>query len=135
MFAIKRIDHLGIAVKNLDESLKFYENTLGLKVKRTEVVEDQKVRVAFIQVGETNFEVMESTSPEGTVAKFIAKNGEGIHHLALNVDSIDNALKDMKEKNVRLIDQEPRLGAGGARIAFVHPKETYGVLLELCEHH
>lgn len=135
MFTIKKIDHLGIAVKNLSETLKFYEETLGLKITKTEIVEDQKVKVAFIPVGETNLEIMESTSPDGTVAKFIDKNGEGLHHVALNVDNIDNALKAMKEKNVRLIDQEPRLGAGGARIAFIHPKETKGVLLELSEHH
>lgn len=135
MFTIKKIDHLGIAVKNLSETLKFYEETLGLKITKTEIVEDQKVKVAFIPVGETNLEIMESTSPDGTVAKFIDKNGEGLHHVALNVDNIDNALKAMKEKNVHLIDQEPRLGAGGARIAFIHPKETKGVLLELSEHH
>jgi len=135
MFTINKIDHLGIAVKNLDEALKFYQEVLGLKVVKTEVVEDQKVRVAFIPVGQTNLEVMESTSPDGTVAKFIEKNGEGLHHVALNVDNIDNALNAMKDKNVRLIDQQPRIGAGGAKIAFVHPKESKGVLLELSEHH
>ena len=128
-----RVDHVGIAVKDLAASVKWYEETLGLHSKGTEVVQEQQVTVAFLPSGDSELELLESTSPEGPIARFIEKNGEGIQHIAIRVDDIDAALAELKEKGVRLIDQTPRYGAGGARIAFLHPKATHGVLLELCE--
>lgn len=130
---LKKIDHIGIAVKNLDEALKFYEEKLGLKATGTEVVEEQKVRIAFLPVGESKLELLESTDPEGPVAKFIESRGEGVQHIALRVDNVEEKLKELEEQGVRLIDKTPRYGAGGARIAFLHPKSTYGILLELCQ--
>ena len=129
---ITRVDHIGIAVKSIAESLKVYE-AMGLKSVGVEEVAEQKVRVAFIPIGETEIELLESTAPDGPVAKYIEKNGEGIQHLALRVDNLEAALAEMKAKGVRLIDEKPRYGAGGARIAFVHPRSTGGVLLELSE--
>ena len=128
-----RVDHVGIAVKNLDEMVKFYEETLGLKAKGTETVDEQKVTVAFLPCGDSELELLESTTEDGPIAKFIEKNGEGIQHVAIRVDDIDAALAELEEKGVRMIDKTPRYGAGGARIAFVHPKASHGVLLELCE--
>ena len=128
-----RVDHVGIAVKDLAASVKWYEETLGLHSKGTEVVQEQQVTVAFLPCGDSELELLESNSPEGPIARFIEKNGEGIQHIAIRVDDIDAALAELKEKGVRLIDQTPRYGAGGARIAFLHPKATHGVLLELCE--
>lgn len=128
-----RVDHVGIAVKDLAASVKWYEETLGLHSKGTEVVQEQQVTVAFLPCGDSELELLESTSPEGPIARFIEKNGEGIQHIAIRVDDIDAALAELKEKGVRLIDQTPRYCAGGARIAFLHPKATHGVLLELCE--
>ena len=130
---VTRVDHIGIAVKNLDEMVKWYEETLGIEAHGYEVVEEQKVKVAFLPIGESELELLEDTTGDGPVAKFIEKNGEGIQHIALRVDSIEGALEELKEKEVRLIDQTPRYGAGNASIAFVHPKATHGVLLELCE--
>jgi methylmalonyl-CoA/ethylmalonyl-CoA epimerase len=132
-FRCTRIDHIGIAVKNLEEGLKLYEDTLGISSSGTELVAEQNVKVAFLPCGDSEIELLESTTPDGAVARFIEKNGEGIQHIAIRVDDIDAALTDLKERGVRLIDTEPRYGAGGARIAFVHPKATGGVLLELCE--
>ena len=129
---LKRVDHVGIAVKNLDESVQFYES-LGFKATGYEVVAEQKVKVAFLPCGDSELELLESTEPDGPIARFIEKNGPGIQHIAIRVDDIDKALEELKEKGVRLIDQTPRYGAGGARIAFVHPKATGGVLLELTE--
>ncbi len=129
---ITRVDHIGIAVKNLAESLKFYE-ALGLKSVGVEEVAEQKVRVAFLPIGEAEVELLESTAPDGPVAKYIEKNGEGIQHVALRVDNLEAALAELKAQGVRLIDEKPRYGAGGARIAFVHPRSTGGVLLELSE--
>ncbi|WP_297521487.1 methylmalonyl-CoA epimerase [Thermococcus sp.] len=128
----RKIDHVGIAVKNLDEAIKVWEG-LGLKVDEIEEVPDQKVRTAIIHVGESRIELLEPTSEDSPIAKFIAKRGEGIHHLALGVDDIEAHLEELKEKGYRLIDEKPRIGAGGAKIAFVHPKAVTGVLLELCE--
>ena len=105
----------------------------SLKLHGTEVVEEQKVRVAFMPVGDTEIELLESTDPEGPIAKFIEKRGEGIQHIAFRVDDIEEALEQMRQRGVRLIDEKPRYGAGGARIAFLHPKATGGVLVELCE--
>jgi methylmalonyl-CoA/ethylmalonyl-CoA epimerase len=129
---IKKIDHVGIAVRNLEEAIKVWEG-LGLKVDEIEEVPDQKVRTAIIHVGESRIELLEPTAEDSPIAKFIAKRGEGIHHIALGVDNIEEHLGKLKEAGYRLIDEEPRIGAGGARIAFVHPKAVTGVLLELCE--
>ena len=130
---VRKVDHIGVAVSNLEEALKIYTDVLGLKLHGTEVVEEQKVRVAFMPVGDTEIELLESTDPEGPIAKFIEKRGEGIQHIAFRVDDIEEALEQMRQQGVRLIDEKPRYGAGGARIAFLHPKATGGVLVELCE--
>ena len=131
---ITHIEHLGIAVKSIEESLPYYENILGLKCYKVEVVEDQKVKTAFFKVGQTKIELLEATSPESTVAKFIEKRGEGIHHLAWAVaDGVDNALAEVQEKGVQLIDKAHRAGADNMDIAFLHPKSTLGVLTEFCE--
>ena len=130
---VTRVDHIGIAVKNLDEMVKWYEETLGIQAHGYETVDEQKVKVAFLPIGDSELELLEDTTGDGPVAKFIEKNGEGIQHIALRVDSIDGALEELKAKEVRLIDQTPRYGAGNGSIAFVHPKATHGVLLELCE--
>ncbi|MGI6784083.1 MAG: methylmalonyl-CoA epimerase [Aminivibrio sp.] len=127
------VDHIGIAVKSIDEALGFWEATLGIKCTGVEEVEEQKVKTAFLPIGDTEVELLEATSDESPVAKFIEKKGEGIHHLAIRVENLEAALAELKEKGVRLIDETPRYGAGGARIAFVHPKATGGILLELSE--
>jgi len=130
---VLHIDHIGIASKDLENALRFYTESLGLEATGFEVVEDQKVRVAFLPMSEGELEILESTTPDGPVAKFIESRGEGIQHIALRVDDIEGALKELKDKGIRLIDEKPRYGAGGAKIAFIHPKETGGVLLELCQ--
>jgi methylmalonyl-CoA/ethylmalonyl-CoA epimerase len=130
---ILKIDHLGIAVNSIDEGKKFWSDVLGLEYEGAETVEAQKVTTAFFPVSESEVELLESTSPDGPVAKYIEKRGAGIQHVAFRVADIDAALAELKEKGVKLIDQEPRIGAGGARIAFLHPKATGGVLVELCE--
>ncbi len=130
---IKHIEHIGIAVKNLTEAIKFYEEVLGLKCYAIEEVSDQKVKTAFFMVGQTKIELLESTSPEGPISKFIEKRGEGIHHLAFAVDGLQNSLDELKSKQVNLIDSQERKGAEGLNIAFLHPKSTFGVLTELCE--
>jgi len=130
---VKKIDHIGIAVKNLNETLNFYENILGLKSAGTETVEEQKVKVAFLPIGDTEVELLESTEEDGPIARYIAKNGEGVQHIAYKVDDIEKAIDEMKNKGIRMIDEKPRYGAGGAKIAFCHPKSTYGVLIELCQ--
>jgi len=128
-----KVDHIGIAVKNLDETLKFYEEVLGMECTGKEEVDEQKVRVAFLPVGDSEVELLESTDPEGPIAKYIDKKGEGIQHIAFRVDNIKQAIETMKEKGIRMIDEKPRYGAGGAKIAFCHPKSTGGVLVELSE--
>ncbi|MCX6152035.1 MAG: methylmalonyl-CoA epimerase [Ignavibacteriales bacterium] len=128
------IEHIGIAVKNLDESIKYYENILGLKCYAVEEVIDQKVKTAFFMVGQTKIELLQSTSEDGSVAKFIEKKGEGIHHIAFAVNDLANVLKEVEAKGIQLIDKTPRKGAEGLNIAFLHPKSTGGVLTELCEH-
>lgn len=130
---ILKIDHLGIAVNSLDEGKNFWSDVLGLEFEGAETVDAQKVTTAFFPVGESEVELLESTSPDGPVAKYIEKRGQGIQHVAFRVADIEAALAELKEKGVRLIDQEPRNGAGGAKIAFLHPKATNGVLVELCE--
>lgn len=130
---VKHIDHIGVAVNSIEEAGRFYTDILGLPIQGTEEVSDQKVNVAFLPITDSEIELLESTDPEGPIAKYIQSKGEGIQHIAFRVEDIDQALSELKEKGVRLIDQEPRAGAGGARIAFVHPKETHGILVELCE--
>ena len=130
-----KIDHLGIAVNNLDEALKFYHEILGLPLKGIEEVPQQKVRVAFLPTGESKFELLEPTDPESPIAKFIEKRGTGIHHIALRVDDVQAEFERMKALGVRFIGEKPTQGAGGAKIIFIHPKSTNGVLLELCEKH
>jgi len=130
---IKHIDHIGIAVKSIEEGKRFFTDILGLKFEKTEVIEEQKVKTGFFPITDSELELLESTEPDGPVAKFIEARGQGVQHIAFRVENLDEALAELKEKGVRLIDQEPRKGAGGARIAFIHPKETSGVLVELCE--
>ena len=131
---ISRIDHLGIAVQSIEEVLPYYENVLGLKCYAIEEVADQKVKTAFLKVGEVKIELLEPTSPESTIAKFLEKGGRGIHHMAFAIeDGVANALAECNEKGIRLIDQAPRPGAEQMSIAFLHPKSTVGVLTELCE--
>ena len=130
---ILKIDHLGIAVNNIDDSKNFWSDVLGLKFEGAETVQEQKVTTAFFPVGESEVELLESTAPDGPVAKFIEKKGTGFQHVAFRVADIEAALEELKEKGIQLIDQKPRIGAGGAKIAFLHPKATGGVLVELCE--
>ncbi len=126
------IEHIGIAVKNLDECIPFYEKILGTKCYSIEEVKDQKVRTAFFMIGQTKIELLESTDPEGPIGKFLEKKGEGIHHLAFAVENTDIALNEAKEAGIELIDKQSRQGAEGLTIGFLHPKSTKGVLMELC---
>ena len=126
------IEHIGIAVENLDKAIKHYECVLGLECYSIEEVADQKVKTAFFMIGQTKIELLESTSPDGPIGKFIEKKGAGIHHLAFAFDDVNTALKDAEEKGVRLIDKESRAGAEGLKIGFLHPKSTFGVLTEFC---
>ncbi len=128
------IEHIGIAVEDLQESISYYEEVLGLECYAVEEVTDQEVRTAFFRVGQTKIELLESTSPEGPIAKFIRKRGPGIHHLAFAVNDVNDALDCAKEKGLKLIDERPRKGAEDLDIAFLHPKSTGGVLTELCSH-
>ncbi len=128
-----KIDHLGIATKNIEDALGFWSDALGLDVSHTEIVEEQKVRVAMLPIGETRIELLEPTSADSPISKFLEKRGGGIHHIAIEVADIEKSLAKLKEKGMRLIDENPRLGAEGCRIAFVHPSSTNGVLLELVE--
>jgi methylmalonyl-CoA epimerase len=130
---IDKIDHIGIAVKSIEEALKFYTDVLGLKCTGIEEVAEQKVKTAFIPVGGSEVELLESTDDNSPIAKFIEKRGEGMQHIALKVDNIEEAIEDLKAKGILLIDEKPRYGAGGAKIAFLHPKSTRGVLIELCQ--
>jgi methylmalonyl-CoA/ethylmalonyl-CoA epimerase len=128
-----KIDHLGIAVSSIDAKKNFWTDVLGLTLEGTETIHEQKVITAFLPVGESEVELLESTSEDGPVAKYIEKRGEGIQHVAFRVENIEEALAELKAKGIALIDQTPRIGAGGAKIAFLHPKATSGVLVELCE--
>lgn len=132
---IKKIDHIGVAVKNLNEGIRFYRENLGLAIEGIEEVKEQKVKFAFIPLGESTIELLQSTDPNGPIAKFIEKRGEGIHHIALEVDHVEGFLQKLKERGVQLIDEKPRIGAHGMKIAFLHPRSANGVLLELCEKH
>ena len=126
------IEHIGIAVRNLEESIKYYESVLGLKCYAIEEVADQKVRTAFFKVGDTKIELLESTSEDGPIGKFITKKGPGMHHIAFAVEDASKALKDAENNGVKLIDKTSRKGAEGLNIGFLHPKSTGGVLTELC---
>ena len=131
---ISHIEHIGIAVKSIEEALPFYENVLGFECYKTEEVADQKVRTAFLKVGDTKLELLEPTSPDSTVAKFLETRGPGFHHMAYAVeDGVANALAECGEKSIRTIDVAPRAGADGMNIAFLHPKATQSILTELCE--
>ncbi len=130
---ILHIDHIGVAVNSNADGKKFWSEILGLPWEGEETVEEQKVTTAFMPVGDSEVELLESTDPGGPISKFIEKKGQGIHHIAFRVENIDQALEELKEKGIQLIDETPRKGAGGARIAFLHPKATGGVLVELCE--
>ena len=132
---IKKIDHIGVAVKNLNEGIRFYRENLGLAIEGIEEIKEQKVKFAFIPLGESTIELLQSTDPNGPIAKFVEKRGEGIHHIALEVDHVEGFLQKLKEKGVQLIDKKPRIGAHGMKFAFLHPRSTNGVLLELCEKH
>ena len=129
---IKKIDHIGIAVRSIEEAVKLYTDVFGLRVKEIEVVADQKVRIAVIPVGESRIELIEPTDQEGPIAKYIEKRGEGMHHLALEVSNIEDALRIMTANGIPLIDEKPRNGGGGSKIAFLHPRGTK-VLIELVE--
>ncbi len=130
---VLKIDHLGIAVHSIEEARKLFQETLGLEFEGTETVTEQKVTTAFFPVGDSEVELLESTAPDGPIAKYLEKRGEGIQHIAFRVENIEEALAELKEKGIRLIDEKPRIGAGGAKIAFLHPKDTHGVLIELSE--
>jgi methylmalonyl-CoA/ethylmalonyl-CoA epimerase len=130
---LSHIEHIGIAVKSLEEAIPFWEEKLGLKCYNIEEVKDQKVKTAFFQIGQSKIELLESTDPDGPIGKFIEKKGEGIHHLAFAVKDIQHNLIELENKGVQLIDKTPRKGAEGLDIAFLHPKSTCGVLLEICE--
>ena len=130
---VLKIDHLGIAVNSIAEAKKLFQDTLGLNFGGTETVEEQKVTTAFFPVGDSEVELLESTAPDGPIAKYLDKRGEGIQHIAFRVENIEEALAELKEKGIRLIDEKPRKGAGGAKIAFLHPKSTHGVLIEISE--
>ncbi len=127
------IEHIGIAVANLDEAIPFYEKVFGLKCYSVEEVKDQKVKTAFFKVGQTKIELLESTAPDGPIGKFIEKKGQGVHHIAFAVENLPARLEELEQKEVQLIDKTPRKGAEGLNIAFLHPKSTFGVLTELCE--
>lgn len=130
---VLKIDHLGIAVNSIEEAKRLFQDTLGLEFEGTETVEEQKVTTAFFPVGDSEVELLESTAPDGPIAKYLEKRGEGIQHIAFRVEDIEEALAELKEKGIRLIDEKPRRGAGGAKIAFLHPKSTHGVLIEISE--
>jgi methylmalonyl-CoA epimerase len=130
---LEKIDHIGIAVKSIKKTSKLLANILELKVAGEEIVEEQKVKVAFLPLGDSELELLESTSPDGSIAKFIERKGEGIQHIAFRVNNIEEVLEKLKKEGVRLIDEKPRYGAGRTKIAFLHPKSTNGILIELCE--
>ena len=131
---VKKVDHIGIAVKNLDEQIKYYTEVLGIECAGIEEIAEQKVRVAMFPLEEVRIELLEPMSDDSPIARFIEKKGPGIHHIAYEVNDLGDILKRLQERNIRLINQEPVVGAGGHKIAFLHPKSTFSVLTELCEH-
>ncbi|MEQ8182186.1 MAG: methylmalonyl-CoA epimerase, partial [Smithellaceae bacterium] len=130
---ILKVEHIGVAVKNNDAAKKLFGDILGLHYTKSETVAEQKVNTTFFEVGDTHVELLEATSPDSAVAKYIEKKGEGIQHIAFSVENIEESLEELKAGGVQLIDEKPRRGAGGAKVAFLHPKSTFGVLIELCE--
>jgi methylmalonyl-CoA/ethylmalonyl-CoA epimerase len=130
---IEKLDHIGIAVKDIDEALKFYRDVLGLKCTRIEEVEGQHVKIAFLPAGDVNLELVQATHPDSAVAKFIEKRGEGVQHIALRVKNIEGAMQYLKEKGMEMIDAIPRKGGHGSKIVFLHPKNSFGALIELVE--
>jgi methylmalonyl-CoA/ethylmalonyl-CoA epimerase len=130
---ILKVDHIGVAVKSIDAAKQLYNGFLGLSHAGSETVAEQKVITAFFPVGDTEVELLESTSLDGPIAKYLEKKGEGIQHIAFRVENLEGALAELKAKGIQLIDEKPRHGAGGAKIAFLHPRATFGVLIELCE--
>ncbi|OMP67734.1 methylmalonyl-CoA epimerase [Domibacillus epiphyticus] len=130
---MKKVDHIGIAVASLEESMALYTEQLGMTHMKTETVESQGVNVAFIDAGNMKIELLEPTSPDSPIAKFLEKRGQGIHHIAYSVQNIESRIAEMKERGIQMINESPKLGAGGAHVAFMHPKSTGGVLMELCE--
>lgn len=132
---IKKVEHIGIAVKNLEQAIRTFEKLLETNCYKIEVVEDQKVKTAFLKVGETKIELLEATAPDSPIAKFIERRGEGIHHIAFEVENLKSKLMELKELNFQLIDENPRLGAEDFLIAFVYPKSVNGVLTEFCQTH
>ncbi len=131
---ILKIDHIGIAAKSIGQAAPFWTDILGLPIRTQETVAEQEIAALFLPIGESEIEVLESTTQDGAIARFIRSRGEGMQHIALRVDNIDAALSELKQKGIRLIDQKPREGADGSRIAFIHPESTHGILLELVEH-
>lgn len=130
---LKKVDHIGIAVKNLDETIPYYTETLGLTVLKIEEVASESVRVAFIDAGNVKLELLEPMSEQSAIHSFIEKKGEGIHHIAFGVEGIDERMIELREKGVRILNEQPKIGAGGAQVAFLHPKSSFGVLYELCD--
>ncbi|MFQ6064368.1 MAG: methylmalonyl-CoA epimerase [Candidatus Bathyarchaeia archaeon] len=130
---ITGLEHVGIAVKNLDDALEVFQRILGLKVEEVQIFEDQKVKIAFLLAGETKIELLEPTDEDSPVGKFIEKRGEGIHHLAFTVADVETALRKVKEEGIAVVDEKPRIGAQGFKVAFLHPKSTMSVLVELCQ--
>lgn len=133
MVIVKKVDHIGIAVKNLDETIPYYTETLGLKVLKIEEVASESVRVAFIDAGNVKLELLEPMSEQSAIHSFIEKKGEGIHHIAFGVEGIEERMNELREKGVRILNEQPKIGAGGAQVAFLHPKSSFGVLYELCD--
>jgi methylmalonyl-CoA/ethylmalonyl-CoA epimerase len=130
---LKKVDHIGIAVKNLDETIPYYTETLGLKVLKIEEVASESVRVAFIDAGNVKLELLEPMSEQSAIHSFIEKKGEGIHHIAFGVEGIEERMNELREKGIRILNEQPKIGAGGAQVAFLHPKSSFGVLYELCD--
>lgn len=133
MAILKKVDHIGIAVRNLDETIPYYTETLGLKVLKIEEVASESVRVAFIDAGNVKLELLEPMSEQSAIHTFIEKKGEGIHHIAFGVEGIEERMIELREKGIRILNEQPKIGAGGAKVAFVHPKSSFGVLYELCD--
>ncbi len=130
----EKVDHIGIAVRDLEKMVRIFRDSLGFEYNGEEEVPEQKVRTAFFPAGESKIELLQTTDPDGPIGRFIAKKGEGVHHIALSVSDIEAKIRELKEKGIEMIDEKPRYGAGGAKIAFIHPQSTGGVLIELCQH-